>query len=106
MLLPYGLLFFLSELFRIAVSCKLVNSLMKFKVVHKISAIQEKFLDFFNLLRGSLYNTFGGRIRPGGAGCASLLYTHWTPLSILPPFGPNGPYYGNATYSVVVHNSL
>jgi len=35
-----------SELFQIVLSCKVVNSLMKFKFIHKIFAIQEKFLVF------------------------------------------------------------
>ena|SRR6218665_106457 len=42
-----------SELFRIVVmSCKIVNSSMKFKFIRKTSVIQERFPVFFNLLRG------------------------------------------------------
>jgi len=41
-----------SELFQSVISCKIVNSSMKFKFIHKIFVIQEKFLVFFNLLRG------------------------------------------------------
>ena len=40
-----------SELFQSVISCKIVSS-EKFKLVHKISVIQEKFLIIFNLLRG------------------------------------------------------
>jgi len=46
-----GLILFPSELFWIVISNKIVNSSMKFKFIHKIFVIQEKFLVFFNLLR-------------------------------------------------------
>jgi len=43
---------------------------MKFKFIHKIPAIQEKFLVFFNLLRGSDITRLG----PDPAtGCAQLI---------------------------------
>jgi len=41
-----------SELFRIVISCKIVNSSIKFKFIRKISVVQKKFLAFFELLRG------------------------------------------------------
>ena len=46
-----GLLLLPSELFRIVISSKIVNSSMKFKFIHKISIIQ-LFLVLFNLLWG------------------------------------------------------
>src|SRR6218665_993483 len=49
-----GLILLLSELFRIVISCKIVSSSMKFKFIHKISVILEKFLVFFNLLWGRI----------------------------------------------------
>jgi len=57
------------ELFRMVISCKIVNSSMKFKFIHKISIIQEMFLVFFNLLRRPDI-THLGRMR--ASGCASL----------------------------------
>src|SRR6218665_1940326 len=45
-------MFWPSELLRIVISCKIVNSSMKFKFIHKIFLIQEKFLVYFKLLRG------------------------------------------------------
>ena len=67
-----GLILLPSELFRIAISCKMFNSSMKFKFIHKISVIQpmiqEKFFVFFNLLRGLDITC------SGAGGCASLLY--------------------------------
>ena len=48
-----GLIVFLSlKLFLVVISCKIIISSMKFKIIHKISVIQEKFLVFLNLLRG------------------------------------------------------
>ena len=47
-----GLILLPPELFRIVMSCKVVKSSMKFTFIHKISVIREKFLVFFNLLRG------------------------------------------------------
>ena len=41
-----GLIFLSSERFRIAISCKIVNSSIKLKFIHKGSVIQEKFLVF------------------------------------------------------------
>ena len=41
-----------SVLFRVVVSCKTVNSLIKFKLFNKIAVIHEKFLVPFNKLRG------------------------------------------------------
>jgi len=48
-LISYGLILLPSELFWIVihVSCKIANSSMKFKSIHKISAIQKTFLVFF-----------------------------------------------------------
>src|SRR6218665_3407996 len=37
---------------RRGISCKIVKSSMKFKLINKISIIEEKFLVYFNLLRG------------------------------------------------------
>ena len=48
----YSLIFLSSELLRIVISCKIVNSSIKFKFIHKFFLIQEKFLVFFKLLRG------------------------------------------------------
>src|SRR6218665_83741 len=50
--IDYSLIFLPSELLRIVISCKIVNSSMKFKFIHKFFLIQEKFLLFFKLLRG------------------------------------------------------
>src|SRR6218665_668319 len=47
-------------LFRIVLSCKIVNSSIKFKFIHKISVIQEKFLVFLSAPRAG-YNTLGGQ---------------------------------------------
>ena len=47
-----GLILLSLELFLIVVNCKIVNISVKFKFIHKISIIHEKFLVFFNLLRG------------------------------------------------------
>ena len=44
-------MFWPSELLWIVISCKIVNSSMKFKFIHKIFLIQEKFLVYFKLLR-------------------------------------------------------
>src|SRR6218665_906345 len=41
-----GLILLISELFRIVISCKIVNSSIKFKFIRKISVNQEKFLVF------------------------------------------------------------
>jgi len=46
---------------------------MKFKFIHKISVIQEKFLVFFNLLRGQDKTLSGAGSGPQAAGCASLI---------------------------------
>src|SRR6218665_3574823 len=51
--IDYSLIFLPSELLRIVISCKIVNSSMTFKFIHKFFLIQEKFLVFFKLLRGS-----------------------------------------------------
>jgi len=50
--IAHGLILLPTELFRIVISCKTVSSSMNFKFIHKILVIQEKFLAFFNLLRG------------------------------------------------------
>jgi len=42
----------LFELFRFVISCKIVDSSMKFNFFHKMSVTQKKFLLLFNLLRG------------------------------------------------------
>src|SRR6218665_1107482 len=47
-----GLILLQSKLFWIVISCKIVNSLLKFNFISKISVIQYKFLIFLNLLRG------------------------------------------------------
>jgi len=57
----YGSILLPTGLFGIVINCKIVNSSMKFKFIHKISVIQNKFLIFFNLLRGP-------DIRRSGAG--------------------------------------
>ena len=49
------------ELFQIVISCKIVNSLMKFKFIHKITATLEKFLVIFNLLQGPDITCLGAR---------------------------------------------
>jgi len=53
-----------SELFQIVVSCKIVNSSMKSKFIHKIFVIQEMCLVFFNLLRGPDITHSGARSGP------------------------------------------
>src|SRR6218665_1090777 len=47
-----GLILLPSELFWIVISCNIVNSSMKFRFIHKVFVIQEKFLVFLNLLKG------------------------------------------------------
>src|SRR6218665_3605150 len=51
-MLMHGLILLLYELFRIVISFKIVDSLMRFKFFHKIFVIQNNFLLHFNLLRG------------------------------------------------------
>jgi len=78
-----------SELFQSVISCRIVNSsivqpmkfqpnemfsLMKFKFIHKIFVIQEKFLEFFYLLRGPDITRLGAGSGPQAASCASLFY--------------------------------
>src|SRR6218665_3336963 len=48
--IAFGLILLPSELYRITITCKMVNNSMKFKSIHKISVIQEKFLLFLNPL--------------------------------------------------------
>src|SRR6218665_1298089 len=69
-----GLILLPSELFRNVISCKIVNSSMKFKFIHKIFVIHEQFLVFFNLLRGPALKLSGTGSGPRVAGCASLCY--------------------------------
>ena len=64
---------FLPELFPI-VSCKIVNSTITFRSIHKISVIEENFLVFFYLLWGLVITRSGAGSGPWAAGCASLLY--------------------------------
>src|SRR6218665_1585428 len=68
-----------SELSRIVISCKIVDSSMKFKFLHKISVIQVMFHVFFNLLRGPItLHTVGGRIQPAGRGlCIPVIYDNY-----------------------------
>src|SRR6218665_3022381 len=47
-----GLILMLSALFRTVISCKIVDSSMKFKFFHKISVVQKKFLLLFKRQRG------------------------------------------------------
>ena len=68
------LIFLPSELFRIVISCKIVNSSMKFKFIHIISVVQEKFLVFFNLLRGSDVTRSKAESGPRAAVCVSLIF--------------------------------
>src|SRR6218665_849020 len=63
-----------SELFLNIISCKIVSISMKFKFIHKIAIIQEKFRILFNLLRGPDMTRSGAGSGPWGQGCASLLY--------------------------------
>src|SRR6218665_1686872 len=49
-----GLILLPSELFQIVISCKNVNSLMKFKFIHEISVIQETFLVFLACPEGRI----------------------------------------------------
>jgi len=73
-----GLILLPSVLFWIAISCKTVKSSMKFKFIHKIFVIQgfkEKFLVFFNLLRGPDIKRSGAGSGQRAVGCASLMYT-------------------------------
>ena len=69
-----GLILFPSELFRIVMSCKTDNSSTKFKYIQKISVIQEKFLVFFNLLRGPDIT------RPGVGSCPWAVHLCFTAL--------------------------
>src|SRR6218665_2263322 len=48
---------------------------MKFKFIHKISVIQEKFRVLFNLLRGPDTSPSGAGSGSRAAGCASLVYS-------------------------------
>ena len=54
-----GLILLPSELFRIVISCKIGNSSMKFKFIHKIFVLQENFNVFLTCLEGWM---LGGRI--------------------------------------------
>jgi len=63
-----------SELFWIVISCKIVNSSVKFKFIHNISVIQETFFRFFNLLRGPDKTPWGTGSGPQAAICASMAY--------------------------------
>ena len=58
-------------MFRIVISCKIVNRSMKFEFIHKISVIQQKFLALYKLLRGPDKTCLGWGLDPG---CASLRY--------------------------------
>src|SRR6218665_3549558 len=65
-----GLILMPPELFRSVTGCKIVNSSMKFKFVHKIFVIQRKFLVLLNLLRGPDITRSGAGSNPRTAGCA------------------------------------
>ena len=66
-----GLILLPPELFRILIRCKIVHSSIKFKFVHKISVMQEKFLVYLPGPRAG-YNAFGAGSGPRAAGFASL----------------------------------
>jgi len=71
-----GLIFLPLELFRLVIGCTIiVNSSMKFKIIHKISVIQEKCLVLHNLLSRAEYNTFGGRFLPAVRGLCIPLHS-------------------------------
>jgi len=54
-----SLIFLPSVLCQIVISCKIVNSSMKFKFVHKISIIQKKLLVFLNFFEGRIKHIWG-----------------------------------------------
>jgi len=66
-------IFLPTELFRLVLSCKIVNSSMKFKVIHKISVMQEKFLVFFHQFQGPDITRSGAGYSAQAAGSASLV---------------------------------
>jgi len=80
-----GLILLPSVLFRIVIRlCKIVNSSMKSKFIHKISVIQEKFLVFVNLLWGPDVTRSGGWIRP--VGCRLCIPVYRMPIEFLSVF--------------------
>src|SRR6218665_2258361 len=68
-----------SELSRIVISCKIVDSSMKFKFLHKISVIQEMFHVFFNLFRGpvSLQHVRGPYTARGRGLCIPVIFDNY-----------------------------
>jgi len=61
-LIACGLVLLPSELFRIVISGKIVNSSTKFKFLHKIFVIQEMFHVFFKLLQRLLSSNLEGAL--------------------------------------------
>src|SRR6218665_2476255 len=66
-----GLILLPSGLLLIVISCKICNSSMKFKFIHKIAVIHKKFRALSNLLRGPDKTPSGAGSGPRAAGCAS-----------------------------------